>query len=379
MGGVFKPTYTDRHGNTRHTKVWYARYTDATGRQRRVKGFADKSLTLQLLAKLEREATAARHGIHIPTADGIARPLSELLAEYESLQLARGLSEGHRRNCSAYLPEVFAACRWSTFADLSADRLIRWCDERRRESECSPATVNGYTSAVRAFSRWAAGKLRTADPLAGKVPKLNEQVDRRRSDRIPTPAELDALFTAAASARRRRCLITGPDRAVLYRTAAYTGFRASELASLTPDSFAWAGGRVVSVTVQAADAKGKRTETVPVPGHLADVLAPWLAGRPAGEPVWPGDWAANRGQWSWLDRDCGRAGISQKPKALTFHSFRAYYLTMLMRAGANPKELQTLARHRDIRTTMASYLRTDPGHLKNLADSLPPPSAGEGN
>lgn len=68
MGSVFKPTYRDRHGATRKTACWYARYTDASGVQRRVKGFADKSATLQLLAKLEREATAARHGVDLPTA-----------------------------------------------------------------------------------------------------------------------------------------------------------------------------------------------------------------------------------------------------------------------------------------------------------------------
>lgn len=373
MGSVFKPTYTDRDGNTRKTACWYARYTDATGRQQRVKGFTDKSLTLQLLAKLEREATAARHGIDVPTADGLARPLSELLAEYESLQSARGLSEGHRRNCSAYIPEVIAACGWRVFADVSADRLIRWCDERRRESKCSPATINGYTSAVRAFSKWVSGKLRTPDPLAGRVPKLNEEVDQRRSRRIPTPAELESLCRSAASALRRRGRITGVDRSHLYRTAAYTGLRASELASLTPASFTWDAGRVVAVTVQAADAKGKREDTLPVPSHLAERLGPWLAAIPSGRRLWPGDWAANRGQWDWLDRDCKRAKI----QAFPFHALRAYFITHVIRAGANVAELQALARHRSATTSLKHYSRVQSDQLKRLADALPPATADD--
>jgi integrase len=373
MGSIFKPTYTDRHGQTRKTACWYARYTDATGRQRRVKGFTDKALTLQLLAKLEREATASRHGIDVPTADGLARPLSELLAEYESLQSARGLSTGHRRNCSAYIPEVIAACGWRVFADVSADRLIRWCDERRNASACSPATINGYTSAVRAFAKWAAGKLRVSDPLAGRVPKLNEEVDRRRSRRIPTPAELESLCRSAASALRRRGRITGADRSHLYRTAAYTGLRASELASLTPESFTRdpGTGRVVAVTVQAADAKGKREDTLPVPSHLAEHLGPWLATIPAGRRLWPGDWAANRGQWDWLDRDCKRAKIDPFP----FHGLRAYFITHVIRAGANVAELQALARHRSATTSLKHYSRVQTDQLKRLADALPPPTA----
>jgi hypothetical protein len=35
--------------------------------------------------------------------------------------------------------------------------------------------------------------------------------------------------------------MSGPDRAMLYAVAAYTSLRASELASLTPESFAFEG------------------------------------------------------------------------------------------------------------------------------------------
>lgn len=386
MGSVRRLQYTDRKtGKAKKTPRFYACFTDHTGTQRRVPGFPDRAATLQLLARLEREAAEVRAGLRTPGSPDRHRPLTELFADYKRIQKDRGLSDGHRRNCSVYLPEVFVGCKWVTFAGVNADSLVTWMrrklegDPDAAEGErrtCSPATVNGYWSAAKAFSKWAAERCGTLDPLA-KVKKLNEEVDRRRSRRIPTPAELLALCAAAGRCPRRRgqkaYMVSGPDRGMLYRVAAYTGFRASELASLTPDSFTLAAGVPVAVTVLAADSKGGRTETVPVPAHLAAALGPWLAARPAGGFLWPGDWAENRGQWNWLRRDLARAGISQEPEPLTFHSLRAMYVTAVIEAGATIPELQKMARHKSALTSMRHYARVKGEKLQSLADSLPPP------
>lgn len=247
-----------------------------------------------------------------------------------------------------------------------------------KRKTCSPATVNGYLSAVKAFAKWAARTCGLpASPLAG-VKKLVEGVDRRRSRRIPTPDELAALLAATERAPRRYgMLIPGRDRAMLYRVAAHTGFRASELASLTPASFA-VDADPPAVTIRAESAKGKRTESVPLPAHLAAVLRPWLAAKPAGRRLWPGDWAANRGQADWLARDVRRAGIAERDErgeTLTFHGLRAYYVTRCIEAGATVAELKELARHRDISTTIAHYSRVSGIRLQGVADRLPDPDS----
>lgn len=74
-------------------------------------------------------------------------------------------------------------------------------------------------------------------------------------------------------------------------------------------------------------------------------------------------------------RDLARAGVSQELELITFYSLRAFFTAHLMRIGTNPKEFQEIARHKDPRTTLKHYLRTDPDHLRRLADRLPPPSA----
>lgn len=77
---------------------------------------------------------------------------------------------------------------------------------------------------------------------------------------------------------------------MLYLTAGFTGFRASELASLTSSSFDF---EAETITVEAAHAKNKRQDTLPLHPALAERLSDWLATRPT-VPIdgnihlWPG-------------------------------------------------------------------------------------------
>ncbi len=63
----------------------------------------------------------------------------------------------------------------------------------------------------------------------------------------------------AASAGKRFRKLAGSDRMTLYTVAAYTGFRASELASLTPSSFAL-GTTPPTLTVEAGYSKHRRKD-----------------------------------------------------------------------------------------------------------------------
>ena len=162
--------------------------------------------------------------------------------------------------------------------------------------------------------------------------------------------------------------------AMLYRVALGTGLRASELASLTSAAFAL-DATPPTVTVEARHAKSGRTEPVPIPAHLVAVLRPWLAGKPAGERVWPGTWAARRRQHEWVARDVAAAGIAErdeKGQRITFHCLRKTYITRLIRAGAKVHQLRRLARHKDVATTLNHYTDETMGELAALSDLLPP-------
>ncbi|MEZ6050028.1 MAG: hypothetical protein R3C02_01365 [Planctomycetaceae bacterium] len=88
------------------------------------------------------------------------------------------------------------------------------------------------------------------------------RTDRRHDRRPLTDVELKAVLEAAQKGRPILKL-SGPDRAMLYATAAYTGLRASELASLIPASFNLKS-TPNTVTVQAAYSKHRREDVLPV-------------------------------------------------------------------------------------------------------------------
>jgi integrase/recombinase XerC len=380
MGSVRKLWQKNkRTGKVGKTSKYYCTYTDHTGRQRRVPAFPDRAASLQLLAKLEREAAEVRAGLRHPGSGDAARPLPELLREFADHKEAQGRSCGHVTNIRGNVAAVLDGCGWRTFADISADDLTRWAAGRLAGDDgVSPATVNTFLAPTKTFAKWVAKRCGMAHPLAD-FPLLNPDVDPRRNRHTPTPGELAALLSAAERAPRRRCLISGPDRAMLYRLAAYTGFRASELASLGHASFTFAPlppllERIpVAVTVAAADAKGRREDTVPIPLHVGVLLGPWLAAKPVGEPAWPGEWADDRRASRWVRRDCERAGVRRH----TFHSLRSYYVTQLIMSGAKIHQVQKLARHRAPTTTLRAYARVRPEDLPGVVDLLPPPG-GEG-
>ncbi len=70
--------------------------------------------------------------------------------------------------------------------------------------------------------------------------------------------------------------LSGIDRSALYTLAAVSGFRASELASLTPAAFALADDPP-TVTLSADNAKNGHTAVQPLPPLVADhsLQLPW--------------------------------------------------------------------------------------------------------
>ncbi len=86
MGRVFKTTYpvTGKDGTRKRVKSrkWYVSYRDADGILRRRAGYSDKEATLQLLAKLERDAARETEDMRDPFLEHRKRPLSEHMAEW---------------------------------------------------------------------------------------------------------------------------------------------------------------------------------------------------------------------------------------------------------------------------------------------------------
>src|SRR5947199_311292 len=86
----------------------------------------------------------------------------------------------------------------------------------------------------------------------------------------------------------------------LYALACGTGFRAAALASLTPGHFDLAGPTPTVTLARRAD-KSRRGKVQPLPADVAELMRGYLAGRPAGAPVWPGGWARRSAEMLRID------------------------------------------------------------------------------
>src|SRR5262249_3165146 len=160
----------------------------------------------------------------------------------------------------------------------------------------------------------------------------------RHDRRELTADELRLVLEAARTSLRSFRGLSGPDRFHLYATACGTGFRAAALASLTPDNFDL-GGALAPVTLAARHGKNRPTTVHAIPRDLADLLRGYLAGKPAGQPVWGGTWAKDHRGAEMLRGDLESAGVPYTvegpdgPLYADFHSLRHSYLTLGGRAG----------------------------------------------
>ena len=189
---------------------------------------------------------------------------------------------------------------------------------------------------------------------------------------------------------------TGESRATFYLVASMTGLRASELASLTSESFKRDAATPV-VVVEAGYSKRRRQDTVPLHAGLVEQLRSWLAGFDAGAPLWPGRWAANHcagelvkrdvanARAAWVAAGKGTAGKATREAAddfkprhregrhLDFHGLRHSFISALVRAGVTPAVAMKLARHSTITLTIDRYTHVSAQDAAAGIDRLPPP------
>jgi site-specific recombinase XerC len=429
------------------SKKWYGEYKDADGNEQCVPLSTDKTAAEQMLATLVRQAEPGRAGISDPYAEHRKRPLTEHLADYRSELEARGNAPRYTALVVSRLEDLLQGCGFVFTPDLSASRVMDWLADLRRKSRprvalepgkedwtrkevagllgIKPASVpplvrrhrlratgkgkarrypratvealqdltcrganvettNQYLRHLKSFCKWLVKDGRLGENPAERLEAGNASVDRRHDRRELDSGELQRLLTAARDSGRTFRGLSGPDRFHLYATACGTGFRASALASLTPESFELAGDPA-TVTLAARRNKSRKLKVQPLPPDAAELLRGYLAGKPAGQPVWGGTWAQDRVGADMLRIDLEAAGIPYAvegpdgPLYADFHALRHSYLTLGGRAGIDLRTLQELAGH----STSALTERYSHRRLHDLAgavEKLPPilpPARGE--
>ena len=345
-----------------------------------------------LAAKLEAEAASGPNPFdkHRRTA------LADHLDAYKQHLTAKNDDSEHVEQTYSAICKVIDGCEFKVFDDIQVSPVEKWISIQRERPDFGIRTANYYTKAVKAFLTWMVKDGRApSNPLAHYA-ELNGKVDVRRKRRALSQEDFRRLVEAARKGKVFRRL-SGPNRAMLYEVAAYTGLREGELASLTRTSFDL-DADPPTVTVEADKSKHRDKDVLPIHPELAARLREWM---PADGLLWPGSWHQRGSEMVKADLEAARAAWIDEAKPderpererssrltykdeqeryFDFHALRGQFVSSLARAGVHPKVAQQLARHSTIELTMGSYTHLETADLAEALQALPtldqPPKIG---
>jgi len=335
-------------------KFYWFNHVDATGKRRMIKGFTDKSKTEQYAAKLEHEADLRRRGLIDPEQEEIVKRKKTALSEHVDAfkRKVTANTPKYAKLVMSRVRKVVTGCNFVTVADINAEAVETFLRDFVAKKNFGPRTYNHYLQAIQGFSKWLVKSGRaTVNPLVSLEP-LNSEVDIRHKRRALSPEQVMMLVKSARESGVDIQCFDGEQRARIYLLSYLTGFRKSEIASLTPRSFDL-DGDPPTVTVEAAASKNRRRSVLPLHPELVSMLPEWLKGLDDDEPLFPG--LAQRRGYLMVRKDLERVGIPyETPDGIAdFHAAgRHTHITELLRNGASLPEAKELARHSDIRMTM---------------------------
>lgn len=349
---------------------WYAIFTDHQGRQRQKSGYTDKTETIRLANRLEDEARRIRLGDVDPQADARrierAKPANDHLASFKAHMASKKRHPKHIAYTAKDVERCFAHAGITSAAQLTLPQVDAWrssClntgypehhDQNGTPTPDSRKTANRRIASVRAFLRFL--------HRIGAV----ERVVTDGYELLDTKGHETKQRRALSADESRQLLASCPDvhRREIYRFALLTGFRRSEIASMTPASFDFSHR---TITVLASDAKHKGDHQI-IPMHKALIvpLTQLCQGKEAGAAIFT--FCAEKNVVKVLLGDCKEAGIDTTH--VDFHALRHTYISGLAEQNIRPEILMKLARHRQLQTTLRYYVHFRPDDERAAIDRL---------
>jgi len=265
----------------RKGSCYYVSWTDESGKRRMRKAFSDKSLSVQLGARLENEAMLRKRGLIDPELDQLEKsgrsPIEGHLAEYEKVLRNRGTTSKHVSLALSRIKSVFEHCGVMQLKDVNQGKTSDFLHSmrNRKKQPIGHRTFNHYAQTLDGFCRWLVSTNRIAkNPLIG-LERLNTEIDVRHRRRSLNLEEMSKLIEGAENSGQRVQGYEGDLRAKLYLCSYLTGLRRKELASLTPKSFAMAS-IPPTVTVEAACSKHRKQDILPLHPELVKTFSAWF-------------------------------------------------------------------------------------------------------
>jgi len=383
------------------SKKWWGRYRDALDHDRRVPLARDKAAAQAMLneqvLKAEREAA----GQLDPFEQHAKRLLKEHINDFEMHLRDKGNSDQHVGELATKVRKIVAGCNWVYIRDLSPSGAQRFLADLR-SGGLSAQTSNHYLRAIKQFSRWLVRDRRTNDDPLAHLSMMNVKIDRRHDRRALMPDEFTRLIEAAEVGPLIES-IPGTDRAAMYVLSAWTGYRKTEIGSLTLRSLRLDDDPPTAI-VQAAYSKRKRQDMQVLHPEVVRLLKAWLVTKPDLDPdellfpvsgKVPGGTERKTAKMMKFDLEAARkkwiieaktdaeraqrensdflAYCDDSGRFADFHSNRHTFITSLERVHISPRTAQSLARHSDIRLTMGIYTHIELHDQRAAIESLPAP------
>lgn len=190
---------------------------------------------------------------------------------------------------------------------------------------------------------------------------------RRRLANFLRPAEAEAMVTAAAQAveaatAKAKKHAAGRDL-LMIRMGLAGGFRVSELCNLQVPELDLADG-----TATVLHGKGDKDRVVPISTKLVPAIAEWIGNRATGY-VFPGPRGKRLNCRTFQLRIKAVAKAAGIARRIHPHVLRHTFATMLLRSGANIRQVQAILGHESISTT-ERYTHVEVSELKEAVNRL---------
>jgi integrase len=388
------------------SSVWYMKFRDSSGIVcRESTGCTTRKAAEKSLADRVEQAEQIRRGILSPdvvrATDQAQIPLPDHIADYLSTLAAktfkgRQVSAAHVDNVDHQLERIKDDCGFRWLIDVNRDALARWMAQQLKSEAMSNRTINTYRSAWLAFCRWCveSGRMLT-NPLEGLQTVENTESNPRRS---LTVDELTRLLEAArvrplSQAKiirkgprkgqpyanlkthvEQRLIDQGAERALLYRTMAFTGLRRNEIATLTVKDLCL-DQDMPYVSLRTRNTKNAQADQIPLKADLAETLRQWIANKLPNAKAFfvPQSMSAT------FDKDLEFARITKTvdDEVACPHSLRHTFASMLAQAGVSPQKAMRLLRHSDINLTAKRYTHIEMTDKAQAIASLPDITPGK--
>lgn len=328
------------------SKVWYARWTDEFGRDRKRK-VGSHTAAKAYYHKMKEEARQKRLGL--VNSDRVQESLSltvgDLLNRYEP-EFERKRSA---RDMARYARYWRTELGQFSIHEVRAGDIERYRSKRLDEGR-SPATVNRAVSFLKRLYNLA-----IRDDLIQKNPvaKLKMLQENNKRVRFLHDHEEDQLVGVMA-----------PEDFEIVEVAFETGLRQAELFNLKKTQLDFDNE---IITIPRSKSGEKRQ--VPMTDRVSQLLRE-LCERSPGEYVFPNRTGKRPiDPTNWIVRRFHPALKAANIENFRFHDLRHTFCSRLVMAGVKLREVQEMAGHKNYETTNR-YAHLSPDHVRNAVKAL---------